>query len=162
MIDARAASKQLDEVISTAQQKLQLSATTTRNSTTVATAEQRQWGFQLYTSFLRALHAAWACAASITHSRQTEKDLIENAWRAQTDQSSYGMLTISSQRDMAALLRDVEQALATCIKDVDALRVKHLQKVKHVPLPLDVHIHLCKSFLAQVREWGEAVTRPPA
>lgn len=154
--------RNLDDVVGAAQQRLQQSTTTTRNGTTVASTEQRQWGFQLYTSFLRALQAAWVCATCIARNRGVEKDLIENAWHAQATESSYGMFTINSQRDMAALVREVEQAVAGCIKDVDALRVKHLQKVKQVTLPLDLHIQLCKSLLAQVREWKEGVTHQPA
>ena len=156
----RQAVRAAQDVMNDAQTRLQVTSAGNLNAATVATPGQKKFGFELYTSFLRAIHAASTCTTQVVRSQRDAVERVQSRWLALANMSSYGYMTIEAGDQMAAIVATVEAEVKNCLATVDALRQKHVAQLKPVAIPLDLHINLCKSFLSQVRHWLLEFTSP--
>jgi len=149
----RDAVRALQDLINDGQKRLQVTSAVNLNAATVATPGQKKFGFELYTSFLRAIHAASTCATHVVTSQRDAVEQVQSRWLALASMSSYGYVTIQAGDQIASIVETVGEQVKNCLATVDTLRQSHVAQLKPVAMPLDVHINLCKSFLSQVRQW---------
>lgn len=154
-VTTRASMRKLERALNHAQERLHSTASTSLNSATTASPVQRQYAFELYSSFTRALHAASVCAQSVGEVKGVEVKRIRDEWQEKNDMSTYGFMTLHAGDQIAELVTAAENEVAKCIADVDRLRRAHVHRHTPVELTLELHISTCKSFLAEVRKWAE-------
>lgn len=149
----RGAVNHLQTLINDGQKRLQVTSASNLHSATVATSAQKKYGFELYSSFLRAIHAASTCSMQVVAKQRDVVQGVQDKWVAYSSMSSFGWVTIEAQDQIAAVVEVMQKDINNCLAGVDALRGQHVSRLKQVTLPLDLHMNLCKSFLSQVRQW---------
>jgi hypothetical protein len=134
------------------------------------TPAERQAANAVYTSFLRALCAAWKCVLHLSCEANRQVDAVCEQLharfrvQAQHDMSAY---TLDARRQVDAATEAFLERVRECVHDVEVKRLVETRRAAaQAHIPVYVHVSVCKNFMADVRSWAEKVMeslppRPP-